>query len=178
MKSNKKIALSGMMCALAVLIMLIGSLFQMLDLSAAAAAGLTVVFAMIELGKKYAFSIYAVSSILSFLLLPYKSPALIFAVFAGLYPILKAYLQRIRNKWLSLTAKLAVFNLFFTAIIYIGINLLGFSDDFYRFKTGFLGVVIYILGNIAFIVYDFALDKLILIYSLKIKRIFDKSFRV
>lgn len=173
MKNNKKIALSGMMCALSVLIMLIGSLFQTLDLTAAAAAGLTVVFAMVELSNKYAFSVYLVSSLLAFLLLPNRSPALIFAAFAGLYPILKGYLQRIKSKWLAYAAKIIVFNIFFTAIILIGKNLIGLKDDFYNF-----GYVIYLLGNITFVLYDFALDRLIMLYVLKIKRIFDKSFKI
>jgi len=173
LKSIKKVALSGMMCALSVLIMLIGSLFQSIDLTAAAAAGLTVVFAMVEMGNKYAFLVYAVSSVLALLLIPSKSTALIFTVFAGLYPILKSYLQKIKIKWLAYAAKILVFNLFFTVIIYVGKNLLGLTDDFYIF-----GYVIYLLGNIAFIAYDYALDKLIMLYVLKIKRIFDKSFRI
>lgn len=177
MKENsikiKKITLAGMMSALSVLIMLVGSFFQSLDLSVAAAAGLTVVFAMIEMGKKYAFAIYGVSSLLAFLLLPHKPPALFFAAFAGLYPILKAYLQSIKNKWLSFAAKLAVFNFFFSAIIFIGKSILFLPDDFYTF-----GIMIYILGNVTFVIYDFALDKLIILYTLKIKRIFDKSFKI
>jgi hypothetical protein len=171
--STKKIALSGMLSALSVMLMLIGSLFQTLDLTAAAAAGFTVVFAMIELGIRYAYAVYTVSSILAILLLPNKSPALIFAVFGGLYPIMKAYLQRIRSKWLSYIAKLAVFNLLFSAIITAGKYIFMLSDDFYSF-----GLVMYLLGNIAFILYDYALDKIILLYIVKIKKIFDKSFKL
>ncbi len=161
------------MCALSVMIMLIGSLFQTLDLSAAAAAGLTVVFAMVELGGKYAFSIYAVSSVLAFLLLPNKSPALIFAVFAGHYPILKAYIQRVKFRWIAYLLKIAVFNLFFTSIILIGKGVLGLEDDLYRF-----GYMVYLLGNVTFIVYDFALDRLVSFYIHRLKRIFDKSFKI
>lgn len=167
-----------MMCALAVLIMLIGSFIQILDLTAAAAAGLTVVFAMIELGKKYALLVYAVSSLLALVLLPYKSPAVIFVLFAGIYPVLKEILHRIKNKTLAYTAKLLVFNLFFTGIIYIGRNLFGLTDDFYGFNTDILGIAIYLFGNAVFIVYDIALDRLVVFYSVKIKRIFDKSYKI
>lgn len=173
MKHNRKIALSGMLCAVSVLIMLLGSLFQTLDLSTAAAAGLTVVFAMVELGKKYAISIYLASSLLAFLLLPSKSPALIFAAFAGLYPILKASLQKIKTKWLAYVVKFIVFNTIFTAIILIAKNLIGLEDEFYNF-----GYLIYLLGNVTFLLYDIALDRLIMLYVLKVKRIFDKSFKI
>jgi len=172
-KSSKKIALSGMLSALNILIMFIGSVFQSMDLTAAAAASLTIAFAMVELGTRYAVSIYAVSSVLTVLLLPYKSPGIIFAVFAGLYPILKAYLQRIPNKWLALIAKLAVFNLFFTAIIAAGMYLFMLDDDFYSFK-----LVVYLLGNLTFVLFDIALDRLIQLYVVKIKKIFDRTFKL
>lgn len=172
-KSSKKIALSGMLSALNVLVMFIGSIYQTLDLTTAAAASLTVVFAMVELGTSYAVSIYVVSSILAVMFLPNRSPAIIFAIFAGFYPILKAYLQRIRSKWLAFVAKLAVFNLFFTAIIAAGKYLFMLPDDFYSFSW-----VIYILGNVTFVLYDFALDRLILLYIVKIKKIFDKTFNL
>lgn len=177
MKPYKKVVLSGMLSALSVLIMLIGSLFQSLDLSAAAAAGLTVVFAMVELGKRYAFSIYIVSSLLGLLLLPYKSPAVVFAFFAGFYPILKGDLQKIKSKLFSFLAKLLTFNFFFAVIIFVGKNLFGLTDDFYRFEADLFELVFIVLGNIAFIVYDYALDKLIIFYTIKIKKIFDKNFR-
>jgi hypothetical protein len=172
-QSSKKIALSGMLSALNILIMFFGSIYQTLDLTTAAAASLTVVFAMVELGTSYAVSVYAVTSILAVVLLPNKSPAIIFAVFAGLYPILKAYLQRIRFKWLAFVAKLAVFNLFFTAIIAVGKYLLMLEEEFYAF-----GWVIYVLGNVTFVLYDFALDRLILLYVVKIKKIFDRTFKL
>ena len=162
-----------MLSALNVLIMFFGSVFQTLDLTAAAAAGITIVFAMVELGAKYAFSIYAVSSIIAVLLLPYKSPAIIFAIFAGLYPILKAYLQRIKSKWIAYIAKLVVFNLFFTAIIAAGKYIFMLADEFYSYSW-----VVYILGNVTFILYDFALDRLILLYVVKLKKIFDKTFKL
>ena len=162
-----------MLSALSVMLMLIGSLFQTLDLTAAAAAGFTVVFAMIELGIRYAYGVYAVSSVLAILLLPNRSPALIFAVFGGHYPILKAYLQRIKLKWLSYIAKLAAFNLLFTAIIVVGKYIFMMTDNFYSF-----GLVMYLLGNVAFVLYDYALDKIILLYIIKIKKIFDKSFKL
>jgi len=171
MKAYKKVVLSGILSSLSVLIMLIGSLFSTLDLTAAAAAALTVLFALIELGKKYAFSVYLVSSILALVLLPNKSPALIFTVFAGFYPILKAYIHRIKSRLLSYTVKLVIFNLFFTAIILTGKYLFGIEEDFYAFST-----VIYLLGNIAFVLYDFALDRLVMLYNYKIRKRFGSGF--
>ena len=167
-----------MLCALSVIIMLIGSIFLTLDLSAAAAAGLTVVFAMIELGRKYAFLVYAASSLLALLLLPNKAPAVVFALFAGIYPILKAYLHRIRIKVLSFMAKILVFNLFFSGIIFLGRELLGVREVLGVPEAGYMQAVFYALGNLTFVLYDIALDRLVLYYGRKIKRIFDKNFRI
>ncbi len=167
-----------MLCSLSVLILFVGSLFQTLDLSAAAAAGLTVIFAMIELGKKHAFLIYAASSLLALVLLPNKSPAVIFAAFAGLYPIIKAYLQRIRIRSLIIICKLILFNIFFTVIIVIGRYLLGLTEDFYLIGFDIIGGAVYLLGNAVFFIYDYALDRLVALYTVKLKRIFDNNFKV
>lgn len=164
MKSSKKIAVSGVLTALCVLLLFLGSLFQMLDLAAAAMGSIVILAAMIELGKLPALAVYAAASLISLLILPYKTPALVFAAFSGFYPILKQLLNRIKPLILSYAVRIAVFNLFFTAIIYVSSVLLNASEEILSFT-----VVFYVLGNITFIVYDFALEKLALFYVTRIR---------
>jgi hypothetical protein len=164
MKQTKKIALSGIFTALCVVILFLGSIFQTLDLSAAAFASLVVLAAFIELGKGYAFGVYVGVSVLSLVILPYKAPALIFAAFSGVYPILKEPLNRITPMWLSYAARTACFNVFLVIFIFLSKRFFGFEEEFDGFTA-----VICILANVTFIVFDFALERISVYYLHKLK---------
>ena len=165
-KKSKNIALAGVFTALCTVFLFIGSIFQTLDLSAAAFGSLIILVAMIELGKSWAFGIYAASSLLSLLLLPYKTAALVFACFAGFYPVLKAPLNRIKNIVLSYAARIAIFNIFLTAMIFVATRFLNIQEDFFGF-----GVIIYALSNLTFIAYDFAIERFADYYIQRLKKL-------
>lgn len=74
--------------------MYIGALFDVLDLSVAALASMCVALVLAELGARWAFLVYAVAAVLSFLLLPVKTPAILFSGFLGFYPITKSVFER------------------------------------------------------------------------------------
>lgn len=164
MNSTKKLALAGIFSALCVVFLFVGSLFQTLDLSAAAIASIIVLIAFIELGKGWALGVYAVSALLSVLLLPQKTAACVFAFFVGFYPIFKVILNNIKPKWLSYVARVACFNVFLTLLIFVSTKLFGIEEDFLGF-----GYVIYGLANLAFIVFDFALERISVVYVTRIK---------
>ncbi|MBQ9848522.1 MAG: hypothetical protein IJO64_05660 [Clostridia bacterium] len=166
MKSAKKLAFAGIFTALAFIFMFLGSVFQTLDLSASALASLVVLIAFIELGKGWAFGIYAASSVLGIFLLPNKTAALVFACFVGFYPIVKAWLNAIRPKWLSYVARISLFNLILTLLVLAASKLLG---------PGWFGgpsALLYPICNVTFIVYDLALEKLPAFYSQRLKKLF------
>ena len=68
MKSTKKIALCGILSALGTIILFIGGLLGVLDISAACIASFIVLFCSAELGIGYGFAAYIVISVLSFLI--------------------------------------------------------------------------------------------------------------
>ncbi len=164
MRSAKKLALAGIFSALCVVFLFVGSLFQTLDLSAAAIASIIVLIAYIELGKGWSLGVYAVASLLSLLLLPQKTAAAVFAFFVGFYPILKVLLNNVKPKWLSYIARIVCFNFFLTVLIYVSTKLLGIEEDFLGF-----GYIIYGLANITFLVFDFALERISVTYVIRIK---------
>lgn len=164
MRSAKNLALAGIFSALCVVFLFVGSLFQTLDLSAAAVASIIVLIAYIELGKGWSLGVYAVASILSVLLLPQKTAAAVFTCFVGFYPILKVLLNNIKPKWLSYTVRIICFNFFLTVLILVSKKLFGIEEDFLGF-----GYIIYGLANLAFIVFDFALERISVVYILRIK---------
>ena len=106
----KYITVSAMLCALGVILMSVGSLIEVLDLSTAVLASMLCVYAVIEIGKGYPWMIWLVTSILSLILLPIKTPAIFYALFAGFYPILKEKLEKL-SRPISWLLKLVVFHL-------------------------------------------------------------------
>lgn len=167
-KKSKAVATSGVLAALAVVILLLGSLIELLDLSAAAMASLVIMVAVIDLGIGYAAGVYAVAAVLSVLLFP-KTATIVFAAFVGYYPIVKVYLDRIKPRLLQYTVKLVLFNTFLFAILWLVEQLLGAGNDWSA-----LGVPLYVLGNLTFLVFDLAIARLSLFYIHKIKRRFQK----
>lgn len=170
MKKAKKTALAGILTALSFIFMFIGSVFETLSLSASALASLVILVALIELGRSWALGVYAASSIISLLLLSNKITALYFVCFTGYYPILKIALNRIRPKWLSYTVRIACFNLILVSFALIAAKLFGE----YIFGAQW-AVFIYLLVNVVFIMFDLALERVSVFYSLKLrKRFFGK----
>lgn len=163
-KKSRSVALAGMLAALAVVLLLFGSLFELLDLSASAMASLAVMVALIELGKGWACGVYAVTAVLSLLLFPSRTAPITFAAFIGYYPVLKVYLDRIKPRLLQYFAKLLPFNAFLFVSLWLLERLINAQSDW---LSG--GWPIYVLGNVTFLIFDFALARLSLFYIVKIK---------
>lgn len=147
---TKKLAVSSMLSALSVVILYIGSVINVLDLTAVAVVSLIMLFAVAEIGSPYHWGIYAVVSILSFLILPDKFASIAFIFLGGIYPILKPKLDSLSkvSGWLL---KLLFFNAVLTALLAVSLFILHIEDG----DLGF-NVITYILGNATFVLYDFS----------------------
>ncbi len=141
MKQAKRPALAGMLAALAVVIMFLMSLIDTLDLTAAMFGGLIVTVALVEMGSGYALAVYAASSVLAFVLLPNKFAAIEFACFAGFYPVVKKYIERIRLFALRWLVKLALFAVVLVPVIQFG--LLGFETVWYLYPFAAAAMILY-----------------------------------
>ena len=93
-----------------------------------------------------------------------KTASIVFAAFIGFYPVLKVYLDKIPAKVAQYMVKLILFNGFLVLIVWITETLLSLPTDW-----GSLGKALYILGNVAFILFDFAIGRLAVFYIVKIK---------
>ena len=103
----KKLALSAVLCALSVVLVLLGGLFDIFDITAAALASGAVAFAVVELKGKYPVLIFLVTAALSLLLFATSTAAIYYAAFLGYYSMLKPLLERL-PKGLRMLAKLAL----------------------------------------------------------------------
>ena len=150
---------AGVLVALSVIILYLGSAIEVLDLTMSAIVSLLVVVIVIEMGYNYAWLTYLATSILSLLLLPQKTPAIFYTCFMGFYPIIKSYVERIGSAFVRWTVKLITGN---AAIGLMFLLMSLFVPE--EFEGGGIVVITYALALLAFIMYDIALTKLITFY--------------
>ena len=172
---TKLVALSGIIAALSVVIMLV-AYFPYFTYAMPAIAGCFLMILVFESGKKSAFSVFAAVSVLSFFVCE-KEAALSYIFFFGYYPIVKAVLERIKLRPLEYIAKFALFNISFGAILLLGTFVFGVDagdmGDFGKYTA----LVLFAGGNIMFICYDFCLTKLVSLYLQKYRSKITKLLR-
>ena len=153
MKKTKALTLSAVLSALSVALMLLGAVVEVFDLCAAMLASFCTLFAVIRIDGKHAWLVYAVTAVLALLLLPSKSVALEYLFFGGYYPILRAAAARLRPIF-AYGIKLAAFNAALTVLLLLFRELFVAAD-----APLILEVSTYLLGNGAFLLYDYALGR-------------------
>lgn len=161
-KKTRRLAICAILSALGVVILYLGALVEVLGLSVAAIASLLCVLAVLEMGGAWPWLIYFVVAILSLVLLPVKSAAVIFALFAGYYPILKAYYERLRPI-VSWILKMVNFNVALAVLLWLSLL---FTPEA---VAPILVVAMVFLGNAFFVLYDIALTRLISMYLRKLR---------
>ncbi len=156
-----------MLSALSVILLYLGSLIEVVDLSMAVIASLACVFAVIEYGKSAPWLVFGVTATLSLVLLPNKSPAAVYALFFGYYPILKEKFEK-KPLVVNWVLKEVVFNVALV-FIFIAMKLLLLLPDGI---LPILYVIAVVLCELIFILYDFALTRLISLYVYRLRRRF------
>jgi hypothetical protein len=161
-------AVSSVLSALGVVMLYLGSMVEVLDISMAVIASLICVFAVIEYGKGYPWLIFSVTAILSLLLLPNKTPAVMYAAFFGFYPIIKEKLERL-PRVISWLLKEIIFNVAFAimAILVMFVFTIGEVEIDFPYVLG-----IVLLGELTFVLYDIAMTRLISLYIFKLRKRF------
>ena len=168
-KQTKYLTLSAMLCALGVILLSLGSLVEVLDITTAVLASLLCVYAVIEMGGAYPWLIWLVTSLLSLLLLPQKTPALFYALLAGFYPIVKEKMERLARP-VSWVLKLAVLHISLGAIC---LGLWIFFPSFLDMENmKWMPIALYLASVVCFILYDYALSHVITFYLLKLRHRF------
>lgn len=153
--NSKRIALCGVLCALGVVLMMLGGLFPLATFCSPALAALALVPILIETDCRMAMGTYVAIAALSLLLAPDKESALLFA-FLGYYPVLKPQIDRIRARWLRIVLKLALFNAAAGAMLLVATYLFGMAQILaeYREMGRALMIAFIVLANATMLVYD------------------------
>ncbi len=161
--STLALVIGAAVSALGVITLALGSVLQVLDLSAAVIASLFVVFAVIELRGSYPYLVYAVTAILAVLLLPVKTAALAYLCFTGYYPIMKSKLEKSRlSRVLCWLCKILFFNTVLAIVTVVALFVLRIPvpRSFYWMLP---------LLTPVFVLYDVALTRLITFYMVRLR---------
>ena len=149
MKRSKKMALTGMLCALAVVVMLLGGLIPLATFCCPALAGLMLIPVFVECGEKLSWCAYAAIAALSLILCPDKEAALLFVL-----------------------ARLGVFNLAVVVMYALSILVLQMDQilNEYREMGMALTLACLLIGNITLLLYDRLIKILTALYVNRLRK--------
>ena len=157
-KASRSAALGGVMAALAVVIMCMGTLLPLATFVCPALCILIAHIVWKACGAKTAWAWYCAVALLSALLAPDKEAAAAF-VFLGYYPIVKPWLdtRKARILWKGILFNCAVLVMYGCLIF-----LLGMTETAQEFHEAgiFLCVVTLLMGNVTFFLLDHLLNML------------------
>lgn len=150
-----RMALGGVLAALAVVIMSLGGLIPIATYVSPMLCAVLLQVVLLSCGHRVAWAWYGAVAILAVLLSPDKEAAAVF-VFLGYYPIVKPKLDKSRPAWLwkGLLFNISIGGMYFLLLQVFGMAQLG--EEFSEFGLGMLAVLL-LMGNITF----FLLDRLL-----------------
>lgn len=176
MNQSGKVAFGGIITALCTVLMILTGFIPFGTYALPAIAGVLMIVVVLELGANWAWAIFAAVSVLSFLLAADTEAKIMFILFFGYYPILKAAIERIGKPVLSYILKFAVFNVAMVASFLLLVYVFGVPKESYTVFNINMPVVFLALGNVVFLIYDYAVSTLIMTYMQRFHRSVSKLF--
>ena len=162
-RKTRVMALSSLFVALGVVILYLGCFLEVVDLTVAAVAALLVLLAVIEISQGTAAMIWIATSILAFLLLPNKFIAVEYACLMGVYPLVKAFAERLPVV-ISWVIKLLFVNLALAVMVVLGHFVFA-----YPIESAWLMAATFLLATVTGVVFDIALTKLLTLYLMRLR---------
>lgn len=171
-----RLAFCAIIAALAAVLMIIGSLFPFGVYALPMVAGALLVAVVIEYGARWALGVFAVASLVSFLLSGDKEASLYFVMFFGYYPVLKRVFEsRIASRPLQMLLKFAVFNAAMVGAFFIASFVLGVPAEEYTVFGFYVPYLFLLAGNVVFWLYDRALTLFVGLYLKRLHPLFFKK---
>ena len=173
---TKRLALSSVLCALGVVVLGIGAVLEVMDITSTMLASLLLLPIMLCYGNGYAFLAYAVTAVLSLILMPHSFAPWMYLGLAGYYPMIKSKLDRLPKilamlcKILLVVLALTVYFMAFYLLMMKGSGsltdafVLAFGEEGDSFSMGWAAVI---LAIVAFFAYDLLIDRLLILYRFK-----------
>ena len=151
------IALGGILAALAVVVMSMGTLIPVATYVCPMLCAILLQIVLRICGRRIAWAWYGAVTLLSLLMAPDKEAAAVFLAL-GYYPIVKPKLDGLPEKWIW---KLLFFNGVILLTYWLLMHLFGFAQVAAEFAEmgGILTVLMLLLGNVTFFLLDKLLEK-------------------
>ena len=174
---SQKIALCGMLGALSVVLLLLGSALQIGTYAAPMLAAFLLIPVLEEYGTRYALTLYVCVAILAVLFVPETELALFYVLVMGYYPVLRVKLNGVKSTLLRWLLKFAVFNAGTVLVYLLLFALLGPAvlDELLADGVGMLAALL-AAGNLSFWLCDRALAALTRYYHVILKPKLKKKF--
>ena len=169
-RTTRRVAVSGMMAALATAILLMGGVIPAATFVGPALAGIVLLPVLIEGGRRMALGAWVAISALSLMLCADKEAALLFA-FLGWYPVAKWPLEAKLPGWRSLPVKLLLWNLcagVLAALIFTVFRMDQVIAE-YREMSRAMFIAFIALANVTLVLYDRLLNTLAILYLKKLR---------
>ncbi len=166
-KSSVRIALCGILAALALSVMFLGSVIPFASIACPVLASLVLIPVYVECGPKWGGLWYAATALLALMISPVKESGILF-VFFGYYPMLRRFLSRLK---LSRLLKFIYFNA--ALFIAYGLMLYVFRLPDVSAELAEAGkwmlLVMLLLANISFFLYDLLIARLQVVYHVRLR---------
>lgn len=159
MRNNeaRKIALGGLMAAVAMVIMCLVGLIPVATFVCPVLCMILLCVVLRVCGRRIGWAWYGALAVLCLLMAPDKEAALVF-LFIGYYPLVKPLLERYKLRWVY---KLLLFNFSILLLYGATIRLFGMEQllNEYAQMGKWLTVTTLALGNITFVLLDICLTR-------------------
>lgn len=167
---SRKIALCGVLSALAVVVLLLGGVTGIGTFAAPVLAMAVLLPVLEEYGARAAATAFCAVSLLALLLVPDRELTLVYIGF-GWYPILRPRVARIPSRLLRLAVRLAVCNGVIAALYGLLLRLLGLTADLAE-ASRLMNAALLVMGNLVFLLLDPVLVRLTNLWRQRLRRRF------
>jgi hypothetical protein len=176
-------AVSAIFCAMGVVVLGLGALVEVIDMTAAAMAALLCLPILYRYGSRYALLCWGVTAVLGVILMPQNLASWLYLCLLGYYPVLKRQVDRLPrllaflSKLLLVLAALGLYLWLFWLIMMNGEGTLAET-----FVTGFgegegstlMAWILVGLCVMTFFIFDLLIDKLTVLYRLRWRKRVEK----
>lgn len=169
-RESKKMAMCGVMSALAVVLMFINSLIYIGTFTGPVLAMAALIPVLSEYGAKPTLISYVCIALICLVIMPDKEMALFFACL-GWYPSVIGKLSEIKPAALSVIVKLAIFMADMALMYGVLMKVLGIETESFEGEK-YLMYILLVVGAFAFIMFDIAYRRYMLIWQYKLRKKF------
>lgn len=164
-----RVALGGIVSSLCLMCMFLSGIMPMFYLILPMIAGILLMIIAEEVSLSWAWLTYIAVGILSLFITADKEAALVFIMIFGHFPIIRLHLEKLKLKILRWLIKLAIFNACAVSFFYVTVYIFGIQEMLEEMNEyGKYGaVILLVLCNIIFVLYDLNLYLMYGIYKIK-----------